>query len=78
MRCGPEVLLNLFLVLSSHMDFEPEWDERMIEMWDLTENEYAVLSTYVANIGECSIVSICFSGAHIIILYSHHAKSSII
>jgi hypothetical protein len=33
------------------MDFEPEWDDRMIEMWDLTENEYAVLSTYVANIG---------------------------
>ena len=34
------------------MDFEPEWDDRMVEMWDLTENEYAVLSTYVANIGE--------------------------
>lgn len=75
MRCGPEVLLNLFLVLSSHMDFEPEWDERMIEMWDLTQNEYAVLSTYVANIGECSIVSICFSGAHTNILCSHHSNS---
>jgi hypothetical protein len=39
---------------SSHMDFEPEWDERMVEMWYLAENEYAVLSTYVANIGENS------------------------
>lgn len=39
------------------MDFEPEWDERMIEMWDLTENEYCVLSTYVANIGQCSYLN---------------------
>ncbi|KAL7502615.1 hypothetical protein ACHAXN_000548 [Cyclotella atomus] len=38
----------------SHMDFEPEWDEKMIDMWDITENEYAVLSTYVANIGKNS------------------------
>ncbi len=37
---------------SSHMDFEPEWDQNMVDMWDLTENEYAVLSTYVANIGQ--------------------------
>jgi len=36
----------------SHMDFEPEWDQSMVDMWDLTENEYAVLSTYVANIDQ--------------------------
>jgi hypothetical protein len=42
------------LICSSHMDFEPEWDEKMIDMWDITENEYAVLSTYVANIGKNS------------------------
>ena len=46
------LMVMLLFFASSHMDFEPEWDERMIEMWDLTENEYAVLSTYVANIGK--------------------------
>lgn len=25
----------------SHMDFEPEWDEKMVDMWDLAANEYA-------------------------------------
>mmetsp|Transcript_16144 Transcript_16144/g.29265 ORF Transcript_16144/g.29265 Transcript_16144/m.29265 type:complete len:636 (-) Transcript_16144:70-1977(-) len=34
----------------SHMDFEPEWDQKMVDMWDMAENEYAVLSTYVADI----------------------------
>mmetsp|Transcript_31370 Transcript_31370/g.46891 ORF Transcript_31370/g.46891 Transcript_31370/m.46891 type:complete len:608 (+) Transcript_31370:2-1825(+) len=36
----------------SHMDFEPEWDEKMVNMWDQAKNEYAVLSTYVANIDQ--------------------------
>ena len=36
----------------SHMDFEPHWDEKMVNMWDLAQNEYAVLSTYVANIDQ--------------------------
>jgi len=34
--------------IDSHMDFVPNWDLRMFEMWKLTNNEYAVLSTYVA------------------------------
>ena len=36
----------------SHMDFEPEWDDKMVKMWDQAKNEYAVLSTYVANIDQ--------------------------
>jgi hypothetical protein len=36
----------------SHMDFEPHWDDKMVNMWDLARNEYAVLSTYVANIDQ--------------------------
>ena len=32
----------------SHMDFEPHWDTNMKQMWTLANNEYAVLSTYVA------------------------------
>jgi hypothetical protein len=36
----------------SHMDFEPEWDDKMVEMWDMTRNEYGILSTYVANIDQ--------------------------
>lgn len=34
----------------SHMDFEPDWDVRMAQMWDDAKNEYAVLSTYVQDI----------------------------
>ena len=33
----------------SHMDFMMGWDRLMMEMWALTENEYAVLSTYVTD-----------------------------
>ena len=36
--------------IDSHMNFEPEWDSRMVDMWDETENEYAVLSTYVQDV----------------------------
>jgi hypothetical protein len=30
------------------MDFEPHFDESLVDMWDMIHNEYAVLSTYVA------------------------------
>lgn len=33
----------------AHMDFVPKWDVRMFEMWALLENEYGILSTYVAD-----------------------------
>ena len=36
----------------SHMDFVKDWDVKMMEMWSLTNNEYAVLSTYVTAIEE--------------------------
>ncbi len=36
--------------IDSHMDFEPRWDDRMVEMWEDALNEYAVLSTYVQDI----------------------------
>ncbi|KAL7438674.1 hypothetical protein ACHAXH_005501 [Discostella pseudostelligera] len=36
----------------SHMDFEPHWDDKMVDMWDLAKNEMAVLSTYVTNIDQ--------------------------
>lgn len=35
--------------MDSHMDFVPYWDVLMLQMWAKTENEYAVLSTYVAD-----------------------------
>jgi hypothetical protein len=34
--------------IDSHMDFVYNWDKKMIKMWGLIDNEYAVLSTYVA------------------------------
>ena len=39
----------------SHMDFETEWDDKMVKMWDQTKNEYAVLSTYVASIEQLGV-----------------------
>lgn len=33
--------------IDSHMDFEPNFDRSMVDMWDDAQNEYAVLSTYV-------------------------------
>lgn len=35
--------------IDAHMDFVPKWDSLMMEMWSLTNNEYAILSTYVAD-----------------------------
>jgi hypothetical protein len=36
----------------SHMDFAHHWDSSMLGMWASTENEYAVLSTYVTDSSE--------------------------
>ena len=37
--------------IDSHMDFYPNWEVEMINMWKEVDNEYAVLSTYVNDIG---------------------------
>ena len=34
--------------IDSHMDFVKKWDVKMMNMWALTNNEYGILSTYVA------------------------------
>jgi hypothetical protein len=36
----------------SHMDYEEQWDTNMIHMWHDAKNEYAILSTYVANVDQ--------------------------
>lgn len=36
----------------SHMDFVRNWDKNLLAAWAMTENEYAVLSTYVTAIEE--------------------------
>jgi hypothetical protein len=33
----------------AHMDFVPSWDTKMLAMWASTDNEYAILSTYVSD-----------------------------
>jgi Glycosyltransferase (GlcNAc) len=33
----------------AHMDFVPNWDVKIMKMWADTKNEYAILSTYVAD-----------------------------
>lgn len=43
-------LQDFCMSTDSHMDFEPEWDEKIAIMWEDAENEYAVLSTYVQDI----------------------------
>jgi len=42
--------------IDSHMDFAPGWENHLLEFWCSTKNEYAVLSTYVADmrqLGKC-------------------------
>jgi len=34
----------------SHMDFSDNWDVDLVDMFHLTQNDYAVLSTYVTDI----------------------------
>ena len=36
----------------SHMDFSDNFDTQLIEMFHRTKNDYAVLSTYVADISQ--------------------------
>lgn len=36
----------------SHMDFLPDWDMHMMNMWGSVDNEYAILSTYVTDVKE--------------------------
>ena len=36
--------------IDSHMDFYPNWDDEMINMWKEIDNEYAVLTTYVNDV----------------------------
>jgi hypothetical protein len=36
--------------IDSHMDFEPHFDDKMVQMWEDAKNEYAVLSTYVQDV----------------------------
>lgn len=38
--------------LDSHMDFVNNWETKLMQMWGLTNNEYAVLSTYVTSTDE--------------------------
>eukprot|EP00584_Thalassiosira_punctigera_P003521 CAMPEP_0172529920 /NCGR_PEP_ID=MMETSP1067-20121228/3848_1 /TAXON_ID=265564 ORGANISM="Thalassiosira punctigera, Strain Tpunct2005C2" /NCGR_SAMPLE_ID=MMETSP1067 /ASSEMBLY_ACC=CAM_ASM_000444 /LENGTH=638 /DNA_ID=CAMNT_0013314053 /DNA_START=131 /DNA_END=2047 /DNA_ORIENTATION=+ len=51
-QLGPQ---DFCMSTDSHMDFEPHWDQAMVDMWDAAENEYAVLSTYVANIDQLGL-----------------------
>lgn len=42
--------------IDSHMDFAPGWETHLLEFWGSAKNEYAVLSTYVADmrqLGKC-------------------------
>lgn len=39
----------------AHMNFVTAWDVKMIDMWILTRNEYAILSTYVAPLEQMEV-----------------------
>ena len=41
----------------SHMDYEEQWDANMIRMWHDAKNEYAILSTYVANVDQLGLTT---------------------
>jgi len=38
------------LQIDSHMDFEQDFDTKIMASWALAENEYAILSTYVHDV----------------------------
>jgi hypothetical protein len=42
--------LDFCLQTDSHMDFSDDYDVKLIQMWHRCQNDYAVLSTYVADI----------------------------
>jgi len=48
----PVQLHDFCMQTDSHMDFSDHWDTLLIEMFHRTENDYAVLSTYVADISQ--------------------------
>ena len=39
----------------AHMNFVSAWDIKMIDMWTMTQNEYAILSTYVAPLEQMEV-----------------------
>ena len=45
-------LQDFCMQIDSHMDFSDNYDTELIFMWHRTENDYAVLSTYVADISQ--------------------------
>ena len=47
---APVELDDFCLQIDSHMDFSDNYDQGLIQMFHRTENDYAVLSTYVADI----------------------------
>jgi Glycosyltransferase (GlcNAc) len=48
----PVHLQDFCMQIDSHMDFSDHFDTELIDMFHMTENDYAVLSTYVTDIAE--------------------------
>ncbi|KAG7341489.1 glycosyltransferase GlcNAc [Nitzschia inconspicua] len=48
----PVHLQDFCMQIDSHMDFSDHFDTELIDMFHLTKNDYAVLSTYVTDIAE--------------------------
>ena len=44
------------------MDYEEHWDANMIRMWHDAKNEYAILSTYVANVDQLGLTTATNNG----------------
>jgi hypothetical protein len=49
---APVHLQDFCMETDSHMDFSDNWDNGLMEMFHRTENDYAVLSTYVASMAD--------------------------
>lgn len=50
--------------IDAHMDFTVNWDRDLFRFWGDTRNEYAVLTTYVADYGQVSTQVLSEEGAH--------------
>ena len=48
----PVEMQDFCMQIDSHMDFSDNFDVELIDMFHMTENDYAVLSTYVTDIAE--------------------------
>ena len=48
----PVNMQDFCMQTDSHMDFSDNFDVDLIKMFHMTENDYAVLSTYVTDIAE--------------------------